>query len=929
MASASGLLEPSYGNSCRYFTSPSLPQGIQKRIGEIRFKEQRRNSVHKTGTTSLPQLQSSYLSSCLSSTKYTSAVELNDRTFSDTLSSIGPSARALLQLDEEQKNAQKESYLSQDKHPVVKTSPRLSKKKSKAKAREIALNNTEGETDTIPNSEKEEKLRKTDSTPMQDTATLSGTLMRRSRRDIQNLLRDPEDFQATYRQSSEDPAIVSSLYAYLDRELRLSCGTVQPTSMTALGPYREVLSALIASFPGYGKLLCDIQSAYDNVLQYQSELLADAFAKEMENHDAAHQYEEDVAHLRSIIQQIEADLHIMQEEKARRDEEAAKTAQQYHNLGNSRADNIELRKHLDVATLRVEELETMTRQDSEKILVLIGAVRECDKRLKAYEIKVNNMSGQVAELNEFQRLAAEAQSELQKYKHKFRSYVSAEDFELMRNHLTQELASSQKLSRKLRRTATVRGTQVDVLLRKLQQLESDQEALLEGSGSTAPLTPRPNWKKLYEEVPELHEFSKPIHNDPLVQLSNHPMQSPIADERPSDDAEHLVVEGPTATALHIDFLVQMVRSLQEKMKVVEEEKEAVVERARKDHVMLINQRASEAGGPSVARSGTSRSHTSGSRGRQQESFSQLEIEGPPMIGPGVGDQVPAHIRCVGIVDRKPIPLACSIKLIFGFFLEELLPSLELEETQAISRYDVKVQFLQFLEKKMMEEKKLSSYPYAPHIALNLMEDAKDPFLRSPALVLLANILYDTMPVRLALDTSILISRVIKDLNAIAKEQQKSRLRRNAIAETLLPILELKTPEDLTELRSTLGTEASFDLFVLVSIENRFLTTMFCQQCQQSMDFYVKLIKALTLRSSELQENLGDRCITLKDIEEAIYETDGNTPEVVVREITENSTRKAEEGNCEDFLRLSEVIEVLDVSPVFLRTPQSSKEECIL
>lgn len=548
------------------------------------------------------------------------------------------------------------------------------------------------------------------------------------------------------------------------------------------------------------------------------------------------------------------------------------------------------------------------------------------------------MSGQVAELNEFQRLAGEAQAELQKYKHKFRAYVSAEDYELMKNHLTLELSAAQTLARHLRRTATVRGTQVDVMLRKIRQLENEQKTLTESDNPKGLLTPRPQWKKVYETVPDLHEFAKPIHNDPLGQLSNN---NKPHNEEEVDEAELLVVDGPTQTSLHVDFLVSLVQSLQQRLEQAENEKNIAIDAARQDHLTKSFRRVSMAepagtGGAthntSVSRQGSNKSGGSNNKRRSQvETIAPVIVDVPPIIAPGVKATVPIHLRCTGIVDRKPIPNVEALKLTFDFFRYELLPTLELQEPQAAAECDVQLMFLRFLEQRIIQKEELGNFLSAPHIALNIIEDAKDPLLRTPALVLLSNILQNLMPVRLAVDATIVVSQVVDDLTAIAKEQQKSRLRRHAIAECLTPILELKTSEELAELRSALGHEASFDLYALVSIENRFLCTFFYQQCQVSMDMYAKLLKALTDRSTETADDNYDRLITLEDLERAIYETEPNTPEVVVRELTENSTRRPEDasGAFEDKLRLSEVIGVLDVSPIFLRTSQSSKEECVL
>eukprot|EP00796_Vickermania_ingenoplastis_P005986 gene5986-4292_t len=911
----------------RYIVSPSLPNTAQKMVASFRCQDEEYIRLETRGTTTLPQLQSTYMSGTLGSKGYTSPVPLDDPSFGDTLSRMGPAARKLLDLDDRQKTAS-----------LPATAPALRNKTKKRKIRLGTKNEgvpiPEPDVDMFADTLGSARGKAKKNTPERYTASLTGTLSRRSRTETNSILKDlPPSKSNVIRNPNEEPPLVKTLKKYLERELKLTCGACVPTSTEALGPYREALGALITAFPGYRTLLCDIQSAYDNVLQSQSELLAEAYAKEMANYQMAQKYQEDTSQLRSMVSKLESDLGNMQLEIVEREKKAARAAEQRHSAGSSRADNIELRKHLEIATVRVEELETMTKGDSEKILVLIGAVRECDKRLKAYEKKVAFMSGQVAELNEFQRLAGEAQAELQKYKHKFRAYVSAEDFELMKNYLTEELAAAQTLARHLRRTATVRGTQVDVMMRKIRQLEWEQKKLTDTDNPRGLLTPRPEWKKVYEQVPELGEYTTPIHNDSLAQISN---PNKKQEEEVVDEAERLVVDGPKQSTLQVEFLVNMVTSLKEKLQRAEEEKNSAVEEARKDHISKSFRRISMAEPTpgthpqSGGRQGSSKSL--GSKRRSQvETVAPVMVSAPPIICPGVRATVPVHLRSIGVVERIAVNSLATLKIAYEFFRTELLPSLELQEPSAAAECDVQTMFLHYLEDKVMKNEEMGCFVSPPHLALNLVEDSKDPFLRTPALVLLINILQGVMPVRLAVDSIIVVSQVVDDLTAVAKEQQKSRLRRHAIAESLTPILELKTTDEISELRATLGHDASFDLYSLVSIENRFLSTMFYQQCQVSMDTYTKLIKALTLASTEIPDENYDRLITMEDLARVIYDVEPNTPEVIVQELTDNSTRRPDDtsGPIEEKLRLSDAITALDVAPIFLRTPQCTREECVL
>lgn len=973
----------------RYLTSPSLPSEVQKIVAQHRCNTLANSAGKKS--SSLPQLQSTFLSStlgegtrgqCQSLYSRSGTATLDDPLFSDTLSNIGPSARKLLELDEKRKaSAQKNSFLRNRDGTVCKSKRKKTKKEGWIQRDKVGNENNNYLSpsfsalpelnETVENTTLSHSLQKNAKSGTRNRTfmtTISGSLMRCANDELGKDGLEEQPFKATIiRKPDEEPPLVQNLKKYLHRELRLVCGGVcVPQSVEALGPYREVFRAITSSFPGYASLFCDIQSAYDNVLQAQSELLDNASSKDRKNLELAQKYKEDTTKMSSTIAKLEADLIKVENTIKERDHKVHQVERQRLQAGSSgaRSDNLALRKQLEMSTRRVEELEESMKGDSEKILVLIGAVRECDKRLKAYEAKVSLMSGQVEELNEFQRLAGEAQGELQNYKHKFRSYVSAEDFEVMKNHLSQELVVAQQLVRHLRRTAAVRSTQVDVMMRKVRQLEGDQRQLVSGGSDLDDaagngrrksfdarrkevLTPRPNWEEIYKSVPELREHVKPIHNDSIPAIISRVQQKEETTAQASqdqNDGELLVVDALNNSSSKVEFLVQAIKSLKEEVEIAQNERNDVVSVFRQERGRRSSFRGNtpNTDGPNSSQIPSSRSgfvrrgsgvFNSGRRRSMQnmmKSLGNIPLS-TVIICPGTHTHVPECIRCTGVVDRLPVPFVTASRIVYQFFLSELLPMLELRELSSVAHFDFSRSFLRFLEKKMPEDEGLQKYACAPYVALNIIEDSKDPELRTPALVLLVHIILKTMPVRIALDATLVVKQVVDDMTAIAKEQQKSRLRRQALTECLAPVLELKTVDEIAELRAALGTDVSFDLYSLINIENRFLRTFFYQQCQSSMDMYKKLLTSLSARSNDMLEDTYDKLITLDDLKTAIYEAEPKTPEVIVRELTENSTRRNEEGaaQTEEKLRLTDVIAILDVSPIFLRTPKVSREQCTL
>lgn len=968
------------GRHSRYLISPSLPGGVQRLVAQCQCSNVM-GGADKMSTT-LPQLQSTFLSATLtresslkgknSSFYSTNGVAtLDDPLFSETLAGIGPSARKLLELDEKKRSAEhRVSFLAGKGRPTSSTTG--IRKKANSSAAEKNSSEERKKKYVSPSSValSEDKDRQSSFDDRTFLTRMSGTFTRTAKKELEKEGLENRSFKATIiRKPNEEPVTVVNLRKYLNRELRLACGEgfCVPQTAEALGPYREVFRAITSAFPGYSQLLCDIQSAYDNVLQAQSELLEYAYSKDRKNHELAQKYEDDTTQLRSTIAKLEADLERVELEMKERDQKANQLEHQRLQAGalGARSDNIALQKQLDISTRRVGELEEIMKGDSEKILVLIGAVRECDKRLKAYEAKVSFMSGQVAELNEFQRLAGEAQAELQNYKHKFRAYVSAEDFEMMRNHLSQELVIAQQLARRLRRTAAVRSTQVDVMMRKVRQLEADQKKFISAESNmssnsslksktdsdylrTEVLTPRPQWEEIYSTVPELQEYVKPIHNESIPSIMSRTLRKEEnqATVPPHDqnDGELVVVDGPKQTSLQVEFLAQTIKALKEELEVEQIEKKVAVTLYRQAHGLVSSARSNvtvaDGSGGSQVLSARAAPGSKGSGpstiGRHRSLNDMMKTLGSfpnstLIICPGTNSSVPECIRCTGVAERAPVPFITATRLVYDFFHQDLLPMLELRELSASTEFEFSRSFLHFVQKKMDDEEGLQGYDSAPYVILNLIEDSKDPSLRTPALVLLVNIIHKIMPVRVAFDAILVVNHVVEDMNALAKEQQKSRLRRQAITECLMPVLELKTLEEMNELRASLGTDVSFELSSLISVENRFFRTFFFQQCQSCMDMYTKLLQSLSIRSTDMIEETYDKLITLEDLKEAIYEAEPKTPEVVIRELTENSTRRTDDsgGPVEEKLRLTDVVAVLDVSPIFLRTPQLTREQCVL
>lgn len=780
------------------------------------------------------------------------------------------------------------------------------------------------------------------------TASLRVTMTRQSNQQKSDGVREVPVYQSTLsRKPQSEPPLVVMLRQYLNQEVHLAQdGCLAPTPLDQIGPYREAFGAFIEAFPGYQAILCDIQSAYDNVIQFQAELLSGVSTRETETAREVAQHHEVLASLQTTITGLESELQVTRHQSKERREEAEVLKDRAGHAPATGTSVIDLRRQLDQAKSRQQHLEEMSKGDLEKIMILIGALRECDKCMKELEISVTKMSGQVEELEEFQRVAAEAQSELQQYKQRYEAYVPLSDFDSMRAYLMEELAAAKKTSRRMRRTAAVRGTQVDVMNRRLQVFEKEIEELKAAGSATsiaARLTPRPNWAEIYKELPELGDYTKKVHCAPLTLKEK---ETVIGEDEglprdATDEGEILVVEGPVNTELQIRYLVNRINILQRRVAELEATQLTTEYRDNIAHAMEIAlvgrpQPAKQSEGTSSSARGNIFSGRAGSHKVRTgpTDIYPLAFQRPmpmPIIGPGVSESVPRYFRAAGLVARLPINPIISVELVFNFFAKVVQPVVG--DRCLFSGLNLAEMFYNFLTEEVAIRESLCAYPCASHLALNLEEDARDPQLSNPATFLLSNILRGVMPPRLGIDAGMVVARVIGDIRAMAVELNKPRVRRQAVGECIQPILELKSSEEVAELRNCLGNDVTFEVTSLTSTGNRFIRALLYQECQENMTLFTNLVSAFSERAEGEADSLGERRISLANIADAVLEVEPLTPAIVVRELSENALGNPEDSTFsvdgEALVRLSEVIRAVGEAPLLRRSPRLTKEECAL
>ncbi|KAG5498754.1 hypothetical protein JKF63_03042 [Porcisia hertigi] len=705
------------------------------------------------------------------------------------------------------------------------------------------------------------------------------------------------------------PPLVTQLQSYIKRELVLNSGGASiPSAMDQLGPYREAFRALRTAFPAYALLFDDIQCAYDNAIQAQAELLTNAFAAvdagnvqrviHVENSNALHQQ----------VSELQADLAKMEMalESRVQAEEGRQSDTQEKSRKKCARDVLELHRELDAANQRIIDLEHCSKSDLEKIVVLIGAVRECDRRLKEYERLVTSVTGQISELDEFKRIAGDAQAELLEFRMKYSDYVPVDDFHLMKDYLTSELEGAQLMIRRWRRTAAVRGTQLDVMLLRLKALEEDRAALvkeaaasaaMEPSDTNTVLTPRPSWKRVYERYPELSgyaadvghlttELDRDVDGDTIMEGGNSGVFGGSSTSLVYD-GDMPVVKGPKETALQVEYLVQRIVALEGLVRTQTQQQQEQGTHAstanlvegggtsfEKVHSKTENWQegglipenklkdASASRKPRISRTRAPAEGLPNATGAAPFTSSVPHLAPPlelPLLGLGYGTHIPLCWRASGVLLRRSVAPATILSIVYSFFLNVLPTFIEQEDKaqQSDNQSDAFVQgstmrLGAYLHELLLSEihtrEDLQAYDSVAHLLMNLERDAMKQEWYTDALNLLLWVARGLLPPRIAVDAVVVVAQVKRDLRSLAKELQSSRLRRQALSECLQPVLELKTASELDELRAVLQGETTFSAGTLSSDTHPFMQVLLVQECRAGMDLYVSFLRALTARA---------------------------------------------------------------------------------
>ncbi|KEG15631.1 hypothetical protein DQ04_00021290 [Trypanosoma grayi] len=662
------------------------------------------------------------------------------------------------------------------------------------------------------------------------------------------------------------PPLAVVLEQYIQREMGTTLDADGISSaQNRLRPFREAFYAFIDSFPAYSKILNDIMTAYDNVIQEQAGMIADVISEQGQHQLAEEQHLTEVAELNKVIMELTAKLEEARNSLDEReslppsaDETNESPQQQQMEPLRTKKTYSSRDKLLLEALQKIKKLEEVNKSDLEKTLVLINAIRESDRRAKGLEIQLAATVAQVDELDEFKVMAGEAQKQLEEFKLKYQNFISVQDHELIKEYLSGELQAAQHMARQYRRSAAVRGTQVDVIGRKLKALQDENEQLLESVEDERRelLTPRPDWNKIYASLPDIKENATSIEALPLE----------------GDEAITSNVTGLSETRLQVEYLAERINSLTQEL--------------------------------------------------QRRAMVPMPTQTPklPLIGQGVEPRVPLYLRACGIIPRVPLDPMEVLYLVHDFFQEVLQPHPDV----LLYTLDIPPLYLEFLLERMGKREALKVFVCAEHLAINLADMANDTGRSRPSLLLLDGILRGVFPARIACDVMMVLENVRSELQGLSEAQRKTRLRRTAISDCIAPVLQLKSVEEIDLLKDALSSDTTHDVVALNSTGSKFMSTLIEQECASGMVFYTRLVEKLTSYAHYLEQEGANLVISLDDVGRAITEVEPLTPKPIIKEITEKFSDTIEEGK-EQTTRLSEVIHALAAAPVIRRTTHRAAE----
>eukprot|EP00760_Papus_ankaliazontas_P006315 PhM_4_TR12992/c0_g1_i1/m.67242 len=274
------------------------------------------------------------------------------------------------------------------------------------------------------------------------------------------------------------PQLLMDLQNFLKKELSLLSEADRSNDLTRLRIYMEAMCAFSRQFKTYGCVLMEIMEEFEHAVRVR---------EERSRHMEAWKRDAAVAsqHTEEALQRQAGEHAIAVAELNNR---LAHMSKRIHKLEHER-------DGLESELIRIrrsnETLKNEKKEDTEKILSLIQAVKESEERstlMVERLARVQHDSERLKDTIECVRLAEQKYADL---KERFRDNVTMSDYMRMKDGYERTITRMKSDETQLRRMYATRGSQIKTLKGLVDTMKKDSEQL-----KVRAATPRPQWREL-------------------------------------------------------------------------------------------------------------------------------------------------------------------------------------------------------------------------------------------------------------------------------------------------------------------------------------------------------------------------------------------------------------------------------------------------
>ena len=619
------------------------------------------------------------------------------------------------------------------------------------------------------------------------------------------------------------PPLLRAMEDRLEKEMGIlsASGPVDPKERMRV--YREVLHMFGEGFRNYGPMLEQMLDEFDHALNDEKRSAQNAIRQAT---DLQIRKDADYAEMEKMEREKE-------ELAADYDKKISALQARLEELQSTREDASGVSESL------VGELDSLKRErveDKEKILALIRAVRESDRRLRVAQDRIHSMGLELEKMEDTKDLLRKSQVRLGEMKDMYRETVPLSKHEATVKEMEAKLEEIRESEMKFRRFFAQRGCQVERFARTIGELNADRERLKKGKkkeGERA-LTPRPDWREVHDLVSNLDIF----------------------DTNREGDADGDAIK---STANCVNLLVFAYLKQKERNAELEERVSFL-----NDELLRISSTQAV-----VAQ------HT-------QPIVGDTKGSSGLYLGRGMNSLVWPCLRTVGHVPKR-IFLRAEVVETLLFFFEGVRKLKGMELTSLHDRLAA------FFAQQYGKQRYVHAY--------GTIEACYGLRYVDPPCQLFISVLEGSLPTRIVFDVLAHVESVKNEIVGLAATLKKKKVRKGNVMEVVGPLLAMKSRDSLDRLKVLLGKTTTIDSEEVTRPVHPFMEELLRQGATESMAFYHAVLAsvfslAVGLPSCGSEErvlsgeeaDISSMGITSENVQKAIRELEPMTPASVLVEL---------------------------------------------